>query len=699
MSKLPGPVQKEFMKGNHVMRHQSGIWNGLWSDLFIESTFMRYGHSTGGLVGITLQPSTVKRWALSLHLCAQLRKDVMSLSDPDEQTTVTTHKEEGPSRIQTDAIDREKIRDKLTTCIDPLNSDSHHPGVLVNIVTGRVASPTVNIDESVKLGKHLMKSYEDGWPESFHKPLAKPTVTMAEQKKRVKVGDVPVYDPSLIYGRVLCLQKVRDINMKDVLSYELASAPPSMFDKSGEMRITKAKSSLKTKLQVEQSERFSTPPDVIVLDGCAILWVVRWPAHGLVQDFIKNFLDYLSRHLNITDTYLIFDRYYDNSVKDITRSSRAGKDASRQHQLSLLTPLPSQKVCLTVKKNKVQLINLIWLYIREHQDLLPQNGNALVVTGSLPTPMQVSDGQVQERQDLRTTHEEADVIIAQQVVHLAETGHSNIRVLADDTDVFVLLLHFYKQRQLTCNLVMMGTSLGRKCADIKATVEKHEDIIEDILPAHVLSGCDSVSALWGIGKGTVFNVLKSGKKHLNTLGITTENDDSVILQSVAFIASCYGHQNESNMTALRYLVWIGKMANHRLNSAPELRVLPPTSEAFKQHVFRAHFQAAIWRSALQPDPPALSPLQYGWMKSPTANMLEPIPLPSSVSVAPDYVLKMIKCGCDSCSTARCSCRTAHVSCSEFCDCYRSGDCTNPQTVRVTSVSQEDNELSEPEDDN
>jgi len=105
---------------------------------------MRYGHSPGGLCDITLQPSAVKRWALSLHLCAQLRNDVMSLSDPDEQTTVTTHKEEGPSRIQTDAIDREKIIDKLTTCTDPLNSDSHHAAVLVNIVTGRMASPTVN---------------------------------------------------------------------------------------------------------------------------------------------------------------------------------------------------------------------------------------------------------------------------------------------------------------------------------------------------------------------------------------------------------------------------------------------------------------------------------------------------------------------------------------------------------------------------
>ncbi len=151
------------------------------------------------------------------------------------------------------------------------------------------------------------------------------------------------------------------------------------------------------------------------------------------------------------------------------------------------------------------------------------------------------------------------------------------------------------------------------------------------------------------------------------------------------------------MTALRYLVWISKMANHRLTSAPELRVLPPTSEAFKQHVLRAHFQAAIWRSALQPDPPAISPLQYGWMKISTASMLEPIPLPLSMSAAPDHVLKMIRCGCDSCSTARCRCRTSHVSCSEFCDCYLSGDCRNPQTVRATSASQEDKGTDEPED--
>lgn len=67
-----------------------------------------------------------------------------------------------------------------------------------------------------------------------------------------------VSDLSLIYSPVLCLQKVRDINMKDVLGYELSYAPPSMFEKTGDMRISKAKSALKTKLQVELTARHTS---------------------------------------------------------------------------------------------------------------------------------------------------------------------------------------------------------------------------------------------------------------------------------------------------------------------------------------------------------------------------------------------------------------------------------------------------------
>ncbi len=157
-------------------------------------------------------------------------------------------------------------------------------------------------------------------------------------------------------------------------------------------------------------------------------------------------------------------------------------------------------------------------------------------------------------------------------------GTAAFRVLADDTDVFVLLMHFYNRGSLHAiwwwEQVQEGNMLLSK------------QLLRSMRASFKTCSCSDTSTLlvlWGIGKGNqVIKVLQSGKKHLKTLGLTTENDDSAILQSVAFI--------KSNMTVLRYLLWISKMAYyHRLISAPEWRVFTPphpypTSEAFKQHV-------------------------------------------------------------------------------------------------------------------
>lgn len=52
MASLPENVLTHFMKGSHVLRHKQGIWNGIWSDMFIESTFMRFGHGKVGIMEV-----------------------------------------------------------------------------------------------------------------------------------------------------------------------------------------------------------------------------------------------------------------------------------------------------------------------------------------------------------------------------------------------------------------------------------------------------------------------------------------------------------------------------------------------------------------------------------------------------------------------------------------------------------------------
>ena len=43
----------------------------------------------------------------------------------------------------------------------------------------------------------------------------------------------------------------------------------------------------------------------------------------------------------------------------------------------------------------------------------------------------------------------------QMVVHLAHKGKTSICVIADDSDVFILLLNFYSEQQLTSRLVII----------------------------------------------------------------------------------------------------------------------------------------------------------------------------------------------------------------------------------------------------
>ena len=53
-----------------------------------------------------------------------------------------------------------------------------------------------------------------------------------------------------------------------------------------------------------------------------------------------------------------------------------------------------------------------------------------------------------QRIDLKTTHEEADVIIPLQVVALADMGCKRINVICDDKYVFVIIAYFFAEESL-----------------------------------------------------------------------------------------------------------------------------------------------------------------------------------------------------------------------------------------------------------
>ena len=137
----------------------------------------------------------------------------------------------------------------------------------------------------------------------------------------------------------------------------------------------------------------------------------------------------------------------------------------------------------------------------------------------------------------------------------AKHHSGTIVVVADDTDVFILLLYHYLQENLTCPLFMTSPIQQRAVIDIKATVHVHHSIIPNLLAAHALSGCDTAASFFGTGKGTNLKTLVACPDSLTMLGCLDAQLCDVIDQSTKFVGNCYNSKvKEKSMSSIRYKI-------------------------------------------------------------------------------------------------------------------------------------------------
>ena len=166
--------------------------------------------------------------------------------------------------------------------------------------------------------------------------------------------------------------------------------------------------------------------------------------------------------------------------------------------------------------------------------------------------------------------------------------------------------------------------------------------------------------------------------------------DDVVSKATSSISRCYSAESDRNMSKQQYEAWLARMAKANICTAPKLKSLPPTAEAFVQHVNHAHYQTMIWKSAIEMAPPIADPTNYGWPEE-EARLL-PVMFPQNVALVPDKVLQIIRCGCASthpCSTAKCKYIIAQMSCSVFCKCHAGPNCNNDHSKTLTPQEDED----------
>ena len=452
-------------------------------DLCIEQTLMASIKGNMGITrgrGFTLLNRLI--WMLSRPVVCKLDEVMRGLAGVEIKEGQSGVKVTRKSRIDRDNRDLKTLKTFFSErfVFDPFLVSS----TLKNIATGLVSPSKVNVHDALAVGTKIIKSL------SGQNPL---TATIKKSELAVRMplkhgssddssSKKDAIDPNLLFQRALALADTvgaDTVGLEECLRYELSSKPMSLFDDDGFMR-SNDKSDLATHLIKESNcvnKSFNILNKNIVLDGGMLLHKIKWEKNATVTSIIKSYINYVSDHYGQA-THIVFDGYLQHSTKDHCHKRRQ-PITGLQVDFNLQTQvLSSKELFLSNVNNKQKFVNLLSSSLR-------------------------SAGH-----NVTNCDEDADL----QIVYTAldKVANSNTVVVADDTDILILLLHYLKDEDMSNTMVMFRPS-SNTAIDINELISHTSTgTLDLILLAHAASGCDTVSAVSGIGKTKLIKFIEKG---------------------------------------------------------------------------------------------------------------------------------------------------------------------------------------------
>ena len=216
-----------------------------------------------------------------------------------------------------------------------------------------------------------------------------------------------------------------------------------------------------------------------------------------------------------------------------------------------------------------------------------------------------------------------------------------------------------------------------------------------LLGAHALSGCDTVSYPFVKGMASVLKTLKAGNFRglFDVLGEESATYVDLMVVGQHFVAVLYGQPTGTSMTQARYNLYTRKQPKPL-----RIMLLPPTDTNLYLHVRRAHLQMLLWKAADQQEPPDVSIADYGW------KIDDRITCPSidSGPPGPPLLMNVISCRCrakdKACNEGNCSCYREKLSCTIYCICTAGDESCNRFTKKEEMEKNDDQHDHDNDDD-
>jgi hypothetical protein len=230
---------------------------------------------------------------------------------------------------------------------------------------------------------------------------------------------------------------------------------------------------LDNKEQIELPQRH-------VIDGGCLLHRVVWGQTGSYLDIVNRYINFVKAHYG-TNCTVVFDGY-DNgpSIKD-HEHVRRNKNSSPDIDVVEHNPVyKNQSTFFVNVNNKIAFVKLLSCKLLEFGYTVKHAVN------------------------------DADTLIVRTALEFA-SQQQPVTVVADDTDVLVLLVYHFEQDM--AEICMLSEVARRRTARIAVTPVRAvrnaigDEMSKQLLVTHAISGCDTTSALFGHGKATIFRIL------------------------------------------------------------------------------------------------------------------------------------------------------------------------------------------------
>lgn len=411
--------------------------------------------------------------------------------------------------------DEEDVQSLITT-LDRFQVDifSLEPTPLTDLATGISPSgKTVKeilqaIDNGEKRAKQFIDERLNKKEKAFEATLSKQKVpsfnaidkSTPSTKSTLNKNRVP-------FAKLLIVGQSRNLNIKQLLEYETGSIPLSLFDEKGKMRKGK-KSQLTTVLEDRylKSEDFidhsASSEKAIVIDAMVMVRMVK--ASGTFKEYSIQLFDLLlseSRGCKRID--VVFDIYDPDSIKSAERAKRGSQKMSDILILNGEMKIPKLwNDFLTNINNKNELVSFLIESWKLMAEKIP-DGHTLIVSSTevhdltkVCPPSSLTQ--------LVSNHHEADTRLLLHAADILKT-FDLVVIRTGDTDILALAVHHLKAIVKDCAnqdiVLYIGTgvhkrylSVAQLCASMPANV------LQNILPAYALTGCDTTNALFRISK-------------------------------------------------------------------------------------------------------------------------------------------------------------------------------------------------------